>query len=73
MDDLSDLIDEIEEKGEEFKKKAKQVQAQLEEKAKSIEGEVVEEAKEQLGHIKQLRERGRQAARFFTRNGKPLS
>ena len=73
LDNLSDLVDEIEERGEEFKKKAKQVQAQLEQKAKNIKGEVVEEAKEQLDYIKQLRERGRQAAQFFTRNGKPLS
>ena len=73
LGNLNELVLEIEERGEEFKQKAKQIQAQLEEKAKSVQTEVVEEAKEQLGHINELRERGREAVNFFTRNGKPLS
>lgn len=73
LDNLVDLVADIELKGQEFKEKAKLVQNQLEQKAKSIEGEVTEEAKSQLARIKELRERGRKAAQFFTRNGKPLS
>ena len=73
LDSLDDLIAEIENKGEDFKQKAKQIQAQLEEKAASIQGQATSEAKEQLAHINQLRERGREAVNFFTRNGKPLS
>jgi gas vesicle protein len=73
LDDLTDLVEEIEEKGQEFKQKAKQVQTQLEQRARSVEGEVLKEAKGQLARIKELRERGRKAAKSFTRNGKPLS
>lgn len=73
LNDLTGLVEEIEEKGQVFKQKAKEVQFQLEQKAKSMEGKVVDEVKEQLIHIKELRERGRQAAKSFTRNGKPLS
>ncbi|MGB9706792.1 MAG: YtxH domain-containing protein [Microgenomates group bacterium] len=62
LDNLADLIREIEEKGKEFKKKAKEVQVELEEKA----------AAPALSQIEKLRERGRRAVKFFTRNGKPL-
>lgn len=72
LDNLADLIEEVEEKGEEFKKKAKEIQAELKEKAGDVRQEVAEEAKEQLSHIDKLRERGRKAAKFFTRNGKSL-
>tara|TARA_Y100000310_G_scaffold301392_1_gene337861 strand:- start:234 stop:599 length:366 start_codon:yes stop_codon:yes gene_type:complete len=70
---LDDLIQEVEVRGAEFKVKAKQIQAQLEEKAQSLQTEVAEEAREQLAHIDVLRERGREAAHSFTRNGKSLS
>lgn len=63
LDNLADLIGKIEEKGEEFKKKAQKVQAELEEKA----------ATSSLSQIEKLRERGRWAVKFFTRNGKPLT
>lgn len=73
LDNLADLIEEFEEKGEEFKKRAKQIQGELEEKAKDVKEGVAEEAKEQLTHIEELRERGRKASKkFFTRNGKSL-
>jgi gas vesicle protein len=74
LDDLTCLIGEFEEKGEEFRTQAKRLQVELEEKAKDIKEEVVEEAKEKLGHIEQLRERGRGVSKkFFVRNGKSLS
>lgn len=62
LEDLTDLVEEVEEKGGEFKKKAIKVQEQLSEKAVAPA----------LSQIEKLRERGRQATRFFTRNGKPL-
>jgi len=74
LDDLADLVDEFEEKGEEFQAQAKKLQAELESKAKGVKKEVAAEAKEKLTHIDKLRERGRQATKtFFTRNGKPLT
>lgn len=74
LDDLADLIEEVEERGEEFKKKAKEIQAKLEEKTEDVRKEVAEEAKEQLTHIEELRERGRKVTkRFFIRNGKSLA
>lgn len=73
LEDLADLVDEIEEKGEEFKRRAQEVQIQLEEKAGGIKEEITQEAKEKLSQIEQLRERGRKAVKFFTRNGKPLA
>lgn len=74
LDDLTDLVEEFEEKGEEFRAQAKKLQAELEKKAKGVKKEVAEEAKEKLTHIDKLRERGRQATKtFFTRNGKPLT
>lgn len=72
LDYLADLVDEVEEKGKQFKDKAKAVQTELEEKASSLKQEVVKEAQEGLSQIDQLQERGRQAVKFFTRNGKPL-
>ena len=73
LDNLNDLVDDIEQKGKQFQKKAKQVQTKLEAKAKDVQQEAVGEVKQQLVHIKALRERGRLAARSFTRNGKSLS
>lgn len=74
LDNLADLIEEVEERGEEFKERAKGIQAELEEKAKDVREEVAEEAKEQLTHIDKLRERGRKATKkFFTKNGKSLA
>ena len=63
----------LKKKGKQFQKKAKQVQTKLEVKAKNVQQEAVGEVKQQLDNIKALRERGRQAARSFTRNGKALS
>jgi gas vesicle protein len=62
LDNLGELIEEIEEKGEEFKKKATEIQKQLEEKTSEVN----------FSSIEKLRERGRRAVKFFTRNGKPL-
>ena len=74
LENLAELINEVEERGEEFKQKAKTIQAQLEEKAQSFQATVAEEAQEQLTHIDTLRERGREVSkRFFTKNGKALS
>jgi len=63
LDNLKELIEEIEEKGEEFKKKAVEIQKQIEEKT----------SQSNFSSIEKLRERGRRAIRFFTRNGKPLT
>jgi polyhydroxyalkanoate synthesis regulator phasin len=74
LENLADLIAEVEERGEEFKQRAKKIQAQLEEKAKSLQVRVAEEAQEQLAHIDSLRERGREVGgRFFTKGGKSLA
>jgi len=74
LDNLAELVDDFETKGEEFREKAKEIQAQLEEKIKDTREEVAEEAQEKLGHIEKLRERGRKASKkFFTKNGKPLT
>ena len=74
MGNLGEVISDLEEKGEEFRKKAKLLQIDLEEKAKDIEKEVSKEAKEQLANIEKLRERGKKASKvFFTKNGKSLS
>ncbi len=49
------------------------METELEEKALDVKEEIAEEAKEKLSHIKELRERGRQATKkFFTKNGKRL-
>jgi gas vesicle protein len=66
LDNLKNLVDEVEKKGEEFKEKAHQFQAQLADKVKDT-------SEDGLSQIERLRERGRQAVKFFTRNGKPLS
>jgi gas vesicle protein len=74
LDNLGELVEDFEAKGEEFKTRAKEIQTQLEEKTKDVSKEIVEEAQEKLGHIEQLRERGRVASKkFFVRNGKPLT
>lgn len=73
LDDLTDIIEEVEEKGEEFKKKALEVQGQLEEKTGDVKKEITQEVKEGLSQIEELRERGRRAVKAFTRNGKPLA
>ena len=74
LDDLADLVEGFEEKGEEFRARAKEIQVKLEEKAKNVKEEVAEEAQEKLSHIEKLRKRGRLASKtFFTRNGKPLT
>jgi len=62
LGNLGKLIEEIEERGEEFKKKAAEIQKQLEERTRESN----------FSSIEELRERGRRAIRFFTRNGKPL-
>lgn len=62
LDNLGDIVAELEEKGEEFNQRAKEIQVELEEKA----------ALPALSQIEKLRERGRKAVKFFTRNGKPL-
>jgi polyhydroxyalkanoate synthesis regulator phasin len=74
LENLADLISEVEERGGEFKQRAKTIQAQLEEKAKSLQVRVAEEAQEQLAHIDTLRERGREVSkRFFTKGGRTLA
>ena len=74
LDNLGELVEDFEAKGEEFRTRAKEIQTQLEEKTKDVSKEIVEEAQEKLGHIEQLRERGRKASKkFFVRNGKPLT
>jgi len=73
LDNLGEIVNELEEKGEEFKEKAKKLQKELEEKSKNVGGEIKEEVEEKLTEIESLRERGRKAARSFTRNGKPLA
>jgi histidinol dehydrogenase len=74
LDDLGEMVEDLETKSEEFRIKAKEIQSQLEEKTQGVSKEIAEEAQEKLGHIEQLRERGRTASKkFFIRNGKPLT
>lgn len=74
LDNLADIISELEEKGGEFKRKAKRLQAELEEKTKDVQEGASEEVEVQLAHIEKLRERGREATRrFFTRAGKKVA
>lgn len=71
---LGEIISELEEKGEEFKKKAKQIQDKLEEEAKDVKEGVAEEAQKKLDYIEELCRRGRRVTkRSFTRNGKNLA
>jgi len=63
LDNLGELIEEVEEKGEEFKKKAATIKKQLEEKT----------GERNFSSIEKFQEKGRRAIRFFTRNGKPLN
>lgn len=72
LDNLTEMAGELEEKGEGFRQKAKKLQVELEEKAKDFGGEMAQETQEKLSQIEELRERGRKAAKFFTRKGKPL-
>lgn len=70
---LSDLLEDFEEKGVEFKKKAGEITKQLEKKVESKAPEIKKAAEKELTHIKKLQERGRKiAGRFFKRNGKSL-
>jgi len=73
LDNLADLVGEIEEKGEEFEKKAEQVKGMLEEKVGQTATVAVEEVKDDLTQIKKLQERGRRAIKYFLKDGKPLS
>ena len=65
LEDLEELIDQIEKKGQEFKTQALKVQQRL-------EGEFSSQAKEGLSQVKRLRQRGEKTVKFFLRNGKPL-
>jgi gas vesicle protein len=73
LDNLADLVNDIEEKGQEFEKKAEQVKGLLEEKVGETTTTVVEEVKDDLTQIKKLQERGRRAIKYFLKDGKPLS
>lgn len=70
---LADLLEEFEEKGIEFKKKAQQITDKLEMKKENAPQAVVKKTEAKLTHIKKLQEQGRKIARrFFKRNGKSL-
>lgn len=70
---LKELLEEFEERGTEFKKKAGEMTKKLEKKVESQAPEVKKAAEKGLTHIKKLQERGRKiAGRFFKRNGKSL-
>ena len=70
---LRELLEEFEEKGGEFKKKADEITKQLEKKVESKMPEVKKVAEKELTHIEKLQERGRKIARrFFKRHGKSL-
>jgi DNA-binding PadR family transcriptional regulator len=74
LDDLAETIVDFEKKGEEFKKKAKKLQGELEQKTKDVKKEVVKEAQEQLAQVEELKKRGRQITkRSFIKNGKKLT
>lgn len=73
LDELTEIVEDIENKGKHFKERVQVAQSQLEEKVGDIKKEVCEEAKEGLSQIDQLRERGRRAAKFFLRHGRSLA
>lgn len=70
---LSELLEEFEEKGSEFKKKTEEITKNLEKKVESKSPEIKKVPEKGLDHIQKLQERGRTiAGRFFKRNGKRL-
>lgn len=72
--DLEELLQEIEDKGEVFAKKAKVVTQKLEKQAQSTSKDINKIAKKKLSHIKKLQEKGRAAAaRYFHKQGKTLN
>ncbi len=75
IENLSTLIEDIEKKGLEFKKKVEDVKEEIKEKfEEGKKGEVDDVAKGKLSKIEDLQQRGRTAAKkFFTKNGKALS
>jgi len=74
FDNLTDLIEEFESKGEEFRLRAKNFQSELEKKLAATENGEAEDAEEKISQIDKLRKRGRLASKkFFTRKGKPLT
>ncbi len=75
LDNLGELVEDFEVKGEEFRAKAEEIiQAKLEAEVEKATGGEAEKAQKKLTHIERLRKRGRVASKkFFTRNGKPLT
>ena len=70
---LGDLIEDIEEKGQEFKQKVEGVKKEIEQKAEGIKGVLTGEQKENLDKINKLQQRGLKTKKFFTKNGKSLA
>lgn len=73
LDNLGELVEDFEVRGEEFRTKAEEIQAKLEAEVEKATGGEAEEAQEKLTHIEKLRKRGRIASKKFTKNGKPLT
>jgi len=74
LENLSKLIEDIEKKGMEFKKKVEEVKTEIKEKFELNEEEVNDVSKEKLSKIENLQQRGRLVSKkFFTKNGKSLS
>ena len=74
LENLGKLIEDIEEKGMEFKEKVEEVKTEIKEKFELNEGEVDNTSKEKLSKIEDLRKRGQVASKkFFTKNGRSLS
>ena len=60
--DLTELIEDIEEKGNEFKAKALAIKEEIKERAEEVEETIIEKT-----------EQHKQPPKVFTKNGKPLS
>jgi gas vesicle protein len=82
LEDLTPVIKQLEEKGQEIKKSAEKTTRQLVKKAGQVEKEVSSEAVEKISdtleQLENLQEKGRQATadlrkRYFIKNGRKLS
>jgi len=75
IENLTTIVEDIERKGKEFKKRVGDVETEIKQRFDQAKGELVDNiSEEKLSKIEELQERGRKAAKkFFTKNGKSLA
>jgi hypothetical protein len=72
LESLDEIVKELEDKGEEFSQKAREVEKELEKKAKKNLPQISIEVKKGLTSLNKLRQRGQKTAKLFTHKGKPI-